>query len=88
MYLSSANTQIYQCDGTFIQIIANNPQMAIMEMSDGSGRTLLLTNNTYDTWQVGSLYRVFGDAYGLYDGAPWLNARYSYIQRPKEETAK
>ncbi len=80
------NTQIYQCDGTFVQIISNNPQMAIMEMSDGSGRTLLLTNNTYDNWQVGSLYRVFGDAYGLYDGAPWLNARYSYIQRPKDET--
>ena len=83
-----ANTQIYQCDGTFTQIISTNPQMAIMELSDGSGRTLLMTNNTYDTWQVGSLYRVFGDAYGLYDGAPWLNARYSYIQRPKEETAK
>ena len=83
-----ANTQIYQCDGTIIQIISNNPQMAVMELSDGSGRTLLLTNNTYDTWQVGSLYRVFGDAYGLYDGAPWLNARYSYIQKPKEETAK
>ncbi len=82
-----ANTQIYQCDGTFTQIISANPQMAIMEMSDGSGRTLLLTNNTYDTWQVGSLYRVFGDAYGLYDGAPWLNARYSYIQKPKEESA-
>ncbi len=83
-----ANTQIYQCDGTIVQIISNNPQMGVMELSDGSGRTLLFTNNTYDTWQVGSLYRIFGDAYGLYDGAPWLNARYSYIQKPKEETAK
>lgn len=83
-----ANTQIYQCDGAITQIISNNPQMAMMELNDGSGRTLLFTNNTYDTWQVGSLYRIFGDAYGLYDGAPWLNARYSYIQKPKEETAK
>ena len=83
-----ANTQIYQCDGTVVQIISNNPQMAVMELSDGSGRTLLFTNNTYDTWQIGSVYRIFGDAYGLYDGAPWLNARYSYIQKPKEETAK
>ena len=83
-----ANTQIYQCDGTITQIISNNPQMAVMELSDGSGRTLLFTNNTYDTWQVDSVYRIFGDAYGLYDGAPWLNARYSYIQKPKEETAK
>ena len=83
-----ANTQIYQCDGTITQIISNNPQMAVMELSDGSGRTLLFTNNTYDTWLVDSVYRIFGDAYGLYNGAPWLNARYSYIQKPKEETAK
>lgn len=83
-----ANTQIYQCDGTITRIISNNPQMGVMELSDGSGRTLLFTNNTYDTWQEGSVYRIFGDAYGLYDGAPWLNARYSYIQKPKEETTK
>ncbi len=83
-----ANTQIYQCDGVITQIISTNPQMAVMELSDGTNRPLLLTNNTYDTWQPGSVYRVFGDAYGLYDGAPWLNARYSYIQRPKEETKK
>ncbi len=83
-----ANTQIYQCDGAITQIISTNPQMAVMELSDGSGRTLLFTNNTYDTWMVGSVYRIFGDAYGLYDGAPWLNARYSYIQKPKEESAK
>lgn len=92
-YLNNAekrilNTQIYQCDGTIVEILANNPQMGVMELSDGSNRKLLLTNNTYDTWMVGSVYRVFADAYGLYDGAPWLNARYSYIQRPKEETAK
>lgn len=82
------NTQIYQCDGTITQIISSNPQMAVMELSDGSGRTLLFTNYTYDTWMEGSVYRIFGDAYGLYDGAPWLNARYSYIQKPKEESIK
>ena len=82
------NSQIYQCDGAITQIISTNPQMAVMELSDGSGRTLLFTNNTYDTWMAGSVYRIFGDAYGLYDGAPWLNARYSYIQKPKEESTK
>ena len=81
-----ANTQIYQCDGTITSILSTNPQMAVMELADGSGRTLLLTNNTYDTWRVGSLYRIFGDAYGLYNGAPWLNGRYSYIQKTQEET--
>ncbi|MBQ6255277.1 MAG: hypothetical protein IJJ60_01695, partial [Clostridia bacterium] len=92
-YLNNAekrimNTQIYQCDGTIVEIISKNPQMAVMELSGTAGRKLLLTNNTYDTWEKDSVYRIFGDAYGLYDGAPWLNARYSYIQRPKEETAK
>ena len=90
-YLNNAekrimNTQIYQCDGTIVEIISKNPQMAVMELSGTSGRKLLLTNNTYDTWEKDSVYRIFGDAYGLYDGAPWLNARYSYIQRPKEES--
>jgi hypothetical protein len=78
-----ANTQIYQCDGTIKEILSTNPQMAVMELADGSKRTLLLTNNTYDTWQVNSVYRIFGDAYGIYNGSPWLNARYSYIQTPK-----
>ena len=79
-----ANTQIYQCDGTITSILATNPQIAILELNDNSSRTIALTNNTYDTWQVGSVYRIFGDAYGIYNGAPWLNARYSYIQSKKE----
>ena len=78
------NTQIYQCDGTIVGIMSTNPQIAVMELSDGTGRTLTLTNNTYDTWQVGTVYKIFGDAYGLYNGTPWLNGRYSYIQKPKE----
>ena len=79
------NTQIYQCDGTITQIMANNPQMAILELTGASGRTVLLTNNTYDTWRVGAVYKIFGDAFGIYNGAPWLNARYSYIQSEPEE---
>lgn len=79
------NTQIYQCDGTITQIIASNPQMAILELSGVTARTVLLTNNTYDTWKVGAVYKIFGDAYGIYNGAPWLNARYSYIQSEPDE---
>ena len=79
-----ANTQIYQCDGTITSILTSNPQIAILELNDNSSRTIALTNNTYDTWQVGSVYRIFGDAYGIYNGAPWLNARYSYIQSKLE----
>lgn len=80
-----ANTQIYQCDGTITSILSTNPQIAIFELNESSLRSITLTNNTYDTWEVGSVYRIFGDAYGIYNGTPWLNARYSYIQKPKEE---
>ena len=80
-----ANTQIYQCDGTITAILSTNPQIAVMELTGSVSRAITLTNNTYDTWQVGSVYKIFGDAYGLYNGTPWLNARYSYIQTKKEE---
>ena len=79
-----SNTQIYQCDGTITSILSNNPQIAVLELSGNTPRSITLTNNTYDTWEVGSVYRIFGDAYGVYNGTPWLNARYSYIQSKKE----
>ena len=81
-----ANTQIYQVDATCKEILSPNPQMAVFELTDGSGRIVTMTNYTYDNWQVGSVYRLFGDAYGVYNGGPWLNGRYSYIQKPKEQT--
>ena len=80
-----ANTQIYQIDAVCKEILSSNPQMAVFELTDGSGRTVALTNYTYDNWVPGSTYRLFGDAYGVYNGAPWLNGRYSYIQKEKEE---
>lgn len=83
-----ANTQIYQIDASCKEILSTNPQMAVFELTDGSERIVTLTNYTYDNWQVGSTYKLFGDAYGVYNGAPWLNGRYSYIQKEKEETEK
>ena len=80
-----ANTQIYQIDASCKEILSTNPQMAVFELTDGSGRIVTLTNYTYDNWLEGSTYRLFGDAYGVYNGAPWLNGRYSYIQKEKEE---
>ncbi len=80
-----SNTQIYQIDATCTEIISTNRQMAVFELTDGSGRSVALTNYTYDNWQVGSTYKLFGDAYGVYNGAPWLNGRYSYIQKTAEE---
>ena len=86
--LRITKTQIYQVDATCLSILSTNPQLAEFELTDGSGRTLLMTNYSYDTWQPGSVYRLFGDAYGVYNGTPWLNDRYSYIQTPKEEEQK
>ena len=81
-----ANTQIYQVDAVCAEILSPNPQMAVFKLTDGSERIVTMTNYTYDNWQVGSTYRLFGDAYGVYNGGPWLNGRYSYIQKEKEET--
>ena len=76
-----ANTQIYLCEGTITQIISERPAMAIMSLKKNPERTVLLTNYSNDTWKVGTTYRIFADAYGLYNGAPWLNGRYTYEQQ-------
>lgn len=34
-----------------------------------------------DTWVVGERYRVYADAYGVYDGKPRLVGRYTYDPR-------
>ena len=81
-----ASTQIYQVDAVCKEILSPNPQMAVFELTDGSSRIVTMTNYTYDNWKVGSTYRLFGDAYGVYNGGPWLNGRYSYIQKEKEQT--
>ena len=76
-----ANTQIYQCEGTIKEIITTNPQIAVLELDGNTSRTIVLTNYSYDTWVVGERYKLFGDAYGIYNGTPWLNGRYSYVQK-------
>ena len=73
-----ANTQIYVCSGVITEIRSTKPQMAIMKLNSTQDRTVLLRNYSNDTWTVGTEYRIFADAYGIYDGAPWLNGRYTY----------
>ncbi|MBE5786064.1 MAG: zinc ribbon domain-containing protein [Clostridiales bacterium] len=74
-----ANTQIYLCKGTITQILSNNPPMALVKLDSDYDRTVLIRNYTNDTWSVGQRYRIFADAYSVYNGAPWLNGRYSYL---------
>lgn len=73
-----ANSQIYLCEGTITSILSTKPQLAIMTLDDNPSRTVLLENLSNDTYVLGQRYRVFGDAYGMYDGMPRLVGRYTY----------
>lgn len=80
------NTQIYECVGEIIEIMADKPQLAIMETSkvEGVSRTILIENLSTDTWVLGQRYRVYADAYGMYNGMPRLIARYTYAPRASD----
>lgn len=75
-----ANTQKYQCLGTIIEVKSDKPQLAVMKLDSDYERTVLIYNYSNDSLEVGKRYKVFGDAFGSYDGAPWINGRYTYIQ--------
>ena len=75
-------TQIYECIGTITEILSSKPQLALMNTgTEDSERLVLLENMSRDTWEVGKRYRVYADAYGIYDGKPRLVARYTYAPR-------
>ena len=77
-----ARTQIYECIGTITEILSNKPQLALMDTgTEGSERLVLLENMSTDTWEIGERYRVYADAFGIYDGKPRLVARYTYAPR-------
>lgn len=72
-------TQIYLAAGTVQYVVSEKPQMVVMNTSeDGKSQPVLLENFTKTNWVVGEYYRVYGDAYGTYNGMPWLAARYTY----------
>lgn len=74
-----ARTQIYVCKGVITEILSGKPQLALMDTgTEGSERLVLLENMSGETWEVGERYRVYADAYGIYDGKPRLVARYTY----------
>lgn len=73
-----ANTQIYVCKGTITEIISERPQVAKMKLFSDYERYVVIRNYSNDTWEMGKDYRVYADAYDIFDGAPWLNGRYTY----------
>lgn len=78
-----ANTQIYVMQGEVKRIINNRPQLVEIDVSDGQGKPLpvLVENQTKTEWVVGQRYRIYGDAYGMYDGFPWVIGRFTYKPR-------
>ena len=76
----AARSQVYLGVGTIAYFVSETkPQMAVMYCSDdGKTRPVLLENQTKTTWKVGQYYKIYCDAYGTYNGMPWLIARYTY----------
>ncbi len=70
---------IYVVMGTLAYFISEKPQMAVFYTSeDGRSQPVLVENCTRNTiWKVGEYYRIYGDAYSLYDNMPWLCGRFS-----------
>ena len=76
----AAKTQVYLGVGKIAYFVSEvKPQLAVMYCSDdGTSRPVLLENQTKTTWKVGEYYNIYCDAYGTYNGMPWLIARYTY----------
>ena len=78
--MRAAKTQVYLGVGAIAYFVSEDkPQMAVMYCSeDGKSRPVLLENQTKTTWKVGEFYNIYCDAFGTYNGMPWLIARYTY----------
>jgi hypothetical protein len=75
------STQIYLCTGVITEIISTKPQLAIMNTGTAEKtQFVMLENSTKTTWEVGNSYKIFADAFGMYDDMPRLVARYTYKQ--------
>lgn len=77
--MRASQTQIYVCIGPIEYLVSDKPQLAVMNVgTEDEQRYVLLENNTRNSWVVGTTYRIYADAYGMYDDMPRLQARYTY----------
>ena len=75
--------QPYECQGVITEIIADNPQLAIMDTSTtGSPQLVMLQNESSREWVLGESYRVYADVSGVYNDIPRLTGRFTYDPRP------
>ena len=78
--ISMRKGTIYLGIGTIERIISTSPQMAIMNIGTPElEKLVMLENSSKTTWEIGTKYRIYGDAYGLYDTMPRLTVRYTYL---------
>ena len=81
MSVRAARSQVYVITGVVQSQESEKPQRVIINSSeDGKSQPVLLENYTKTKWVVGTYYRIYADAYSLYNGMPWLNARYTYAK--------
>ena len=74
------NTVISATPRTSTRIVSTTPQMAIMNIgTDNFEKLIMLENSSKTTWTIGTKYRIYGEAYGLYDTMPRLTVRYTYL---------
>ena len=79
-YINIRKGTIYMGVGTVERIISTAPQMAILNIgSETFEKLVLIENSSKTTWVVGEKYRIYGEAYGLYDTMPRLTVRYTYL---------
>jgi len=79
MDLRKSNSQIYVCKGVITSIETTKPQRAFMNVgTEDSPLMVFVENSSKTTWEVGQSYRLYGDAFGMYQSAPWLVVRYTY----------
>jgi hypothetical protein len=81
MSVRAARSQVYVVTGVVQSQESEKPQRVIINTSeDGKSQPVLLENYTKTKWVVGTYYRIYADAFSLYNGMPWLNARYTYAK--------
>ncbi|MDD6041461.1 MAG: hypothetical protein PUD63_09750 [Clostridia bacterium] len=79
MSLRKANSQIYVCKGVITSIDTTKPQRAYMNIgTEDNPKMIYVENSSRTTWEAGKYYRLYADAYGMYDSIPWLITRYTY----------
>lgn len=82
--LRKKKTQIYICYGSITSIETTKPQRAYMKCWDMKNGTedkyveVYVENSSRTTWVEGETYRLYADAYGMYNSKPWLIVRYTY----------